>query len=158
GSVLVELRRPVSAKAQRGRQRRDEARWFFLGRRRLTDHVSAQARLSELQDAPGREPAKFLVEAGTEVAASVLERLVAAVVGEALGNDEACLLRRTRLDERHRSRLLDAVDVGLGQRFAHLAVEVAKAGDEHDRGRHAVGELDQVTRSLLEALLVVLEK
>ena len=66
--------------------------------------------------------------------------------------------RRARLDQRHRSRLLDAVDVGLRQRLAHLAVEVAEARDEHDRGRHPVGDLDQVARRLLETLLEIVEE
>ena len=58
----------------------------------------------------------------------------------------------------HRARLLDAVDVGLGQHAAHLAVEVSEARDDDDGVRHAVGDLDEVAHGLLEALLGVVEE
>ena len=119
----------------------------------------AHARLRQLQDAPRRKAAELLEELRPEI-----ERRdrrsgpLPSSCCQALGDDQPRFLGGARLDQRHRPRLLDAVDVGLRQHLAHLAVEVAEAGDEHDRGRHAVGDLDQVARRLLEALLVVVEE
>ena len=83
---------------------------------------------------------------------------IAAFLREALGDDEPSLLGAAGLVEPHGSRLLDAVDVGLRQRIAHRAVEVAEAGDDDDGRRHAIGDLDQVAGSLLEAILRVVEE
>ena len=46
--------------------------------------------------------------------------------------------------ERDRAGLLDAVDVGLGEHTAHLAVEVFQARDDEDGVGQAVGDLDEV--------------
>ena len=77
---------------------------------------------------------------------------------EALGDDEARFLRRAAFQERDRAGLLDAVDVGLGEHTAHLAVEVFQARDDEDGVGQAVGDLDQVAHGLLEALLGVVEE
>ena len=77
---------------------------------------------------------------------------------ETLGDDEARLLRRAALEQRDGARLLDAVDVGLGEHAAHLAVEVLEAGDDDDGVGQPVGDLNEIAHGVLEALLGVVEE
>ena len=77
---------------------------------------------------------------------------------EPLADDQAGLFGRTAFEQGDRSGLLDPVEVGLGEDAADLAVEILKHGDKHDRGRHAVGDLDQVAHGALEPFLGVIEE
>ena len=58
----------------------------------------------------------------------------------------------------HRPGLLDAVDVGLREHAAHLAVEIVQARDDDDGVRHPVGDLDEIAHGPLEALFRVIEE
>jgi hypothetical protein len=147
----------AAAEPQSGGERGDEAR---LGGRRLLGRLAlllAHALLRQLQDAPRGETAELLEELLAEIERGIAA-IAALVLLQAPGDDEPRLLGRARLDERHRPRLLDAVDVGLRQHLAHLAVELGQARDQHDGGGHPVGDLDEVARRLLEALGVVSEE
>ena len=77
---------------------------------------------------------------------------------EPLGDDQPGFLRRATFQERNGAGLLDAIDVGLRQHAAHLAVEVFQARDDEDGVGHAVGDLDEVAHRTLEALLGVGEE
>ncbi len=77
---------------------------------------------------------------------------------EPLGDDQARLLRRAAFEQRDGSRLLDAVDVGLREDAAHLAVEVFQARDDEDGVGQPVGDLDEIAHGALEALLGVGEE
>ena len=142
------------AEAERRRQRRDEAR-LFLGR---FAGLAACARLRQLEDAAGGQTAELMGELRAEIDLGIGCRAVGAFLLQAAGNDEAGLLGRAGLDQRYGTGLLDAVDIGLRQGLAHLLVEITQARHEHDRGRHAVGDLDQVARGFREALLEVVEE
>ena len=146
----------AAGKSQRRRQRRNEA-LLFLGLGRRIALLLAHARLGQLQDAPGRKPAELLEELRTEIQRWI-GAVVARVLLQPLGDDETRLFGGARLDQRHGAGLLDAVDVGLRQHLAHLAVELGQARHQHDRRRHAIGDLDQVARGLLEAFRIVVEE
>ena len=144
-----------AGKTQGRSQCRDEALFLLRLRQRIA-FLLAHAHLRQLQDAPGREAAELLEELRAEVERGI-GAVVARILLQPLGDDETRLLGRARLDQRHRAGFLDAVDIGLRQHLAHLAVEIGETGDQHDRRRHAVGDLDQIARGLLEALGIVVE-
>ena len=154
-SRLVGGRR--AAEAERGGQRRDEAALLLGLGRRAVPLLLAHARLRKLQDAPRGEAAELLEELRAEVEAGI-GGCAAGVLGQALGDDEARLGGGACLLQPHRSGLLDAIDIGLRQRVPHRAVEVAETGDQHDRGRHPVGDLDEIAHRLLEAFLRIVEE
>src|SRR5690606_16640002 len=49
-------------------------------------------------------------------------------------------------------------DIGLRQHAPDLAIEILQAGNENNRGWHAVGDLDEVSNRLLESLLRIVEE
>ncbi len=158
----------VAAEAEGGAkrlgERDDEGRPFRLrlavvafGRGRF-----AQARLGVLEKAARRQAAELLEELRAEELRRVGEAQAAAVdfrlIRQALGDDEAGFFRRAAFAQQHRARLLDAVDIGLRDEAAHLAVEVFQARNDDDGVRQPVGDLDEVARGALEALFGVVEE
>ena len=70
----------------------------------------------------------------------------------------ARFLGRAAFEQRHRAGLLDAVDVGLRQHAAHLAVEVLEARDDDDGVGTRLAIWIRSRDGLLEALLGVVEE
>ena len=77
---------------------------------------------------------------------------------ETARDDEARFFRRAAFQERDRTRLLDAVEIGLGQGTANLTIEVIEARDDDDRVGQAVGDLDEITHRFLETFLRVVKE
>ena len=77
---------------------------------------------------------------------------------DAARENEAGFIGRAALEQRDRARLLDAVDIGLCEHTAHVVVEIAEAGDDDQRCRHAIGNLNEIAHGFLEALVGVGEE
>ena len=154
---------PGKAQAESGRKPRDETAALLLGVLGLLGRdagLGAQARIGVLEEAARRKAGELLIELRAEIGGrvGVARACRRGHVLEAFGNDETRFLRRAAFQERDRAGLLDAVDVGLGEHTAHLAVEVLQARDDEDGVGHAVGDLDEVAHGALEALLGVVEE
>ena len=137
----------------------DEVFPLFFGFRR---GLVAQTALGVLEQAAGGKSAEFLEELRAEKLGRIGEaRSSGGRLGEVLEtlcNDEAGFLGRAGFEQGHGARLLDAIDIGLGEHAANLAVEVLEAGDDDDGVRQAIGDLDEIAGRLLEALLGVVEE
>src|SRR5262245_54245790 len=145
------------AKSKRGGERGNEAALYLLGPRVGLSRLLAHARLRQFKNAARRQTAELLEKLRAEEKQRI--NVTAAAIGaNALGDDELRFLGCARLLEGYRTGLLDPIDVGLRQHLAHLAVEIAKAGEEHDGRRHAIGNLNEIPRGLLKALVIVLEE
>src|SRR5690606_33835549 len=139
-------------------------RWAF--NLRLVLHriglLGAQPILSVLQQSPCRKPAKLLEELRAEERCRIREGGAAVpergLMLEALGDDEPRLFRRARFEQGHRASFLDAVDIGLGKNAANLPVKIFQTRDDDDRRWYAIGDLDEITDGLLEAVFRVLEE
>ena len=156
----------AEAEAEGGRERRDETGAIRLlglvGRRFLVGGTALEARLRILEKAPRREAAKLGHEIGAEEFRQIDGRRIDTardrVLLDTARKNEPRFVGRAALEQRDRARLLDAVDVGLREHAAHLVVEVAEAGDDDQRARHAVGDLDEIAHGFLEAIIGIREE
>ncbi len=114
------------------------------------------------QQAPRGEAAEFLEELRAEelrrVGVGKTDRLGFRFVLQAAGDDQARFFRRATFEQRHGSRLFDAVEIGLRECAANLAVEIIQARNNNDGVGQAVGDLDEIADRLLKALFGVIEE
>ena len=115
-----------------------------------------------LQKAARREAAEFLEELWSKelrrIGIREPGRLCLRFMLETARDDQARFFRRAAFQKCDGTRLLDAVDIGLGQGTANLTVEIIEARDDDDRIGQTVGDLNEVAHRFLEAFFRVVEE